>query len=32
VLPRVRAFVDYLAEALGGKPPWERSRPRRSDG
>lgn len=24
VLPRVRAFVDFLAEELGGTPPWER--------
>ena len=21
--PRVRAFVDFLAESLGDKPPWE---------
>ncbi|HEX7080417.1 MAG TPA: LysR family transcriptional regulator [Gammaproteobacteria bacterium] len=24
VLPRVRAFVDYLAKELAGTPPWER--------
>ncbi|WP_426687888.1 LysR family transcriptional regulator [Rhodanobacter ginsengiterrae] len=24
VPPRVRAFVDFLAERLGGQPPWER--------
>jgi DNA-binding transcriptional LysR family regulator len=23
VPPRVRAFVDFLAERLGGHPPWE---------
>lgn len=26
VLPRVRAFVDLLVEALGRTPPWERTR------
>jgi DNA-binding transcriptional LysR family regulator len=24
VPPRVRAFVDFLAERLGDDPPWER--------
>lgn len=28
VLPRVRAFVDFLAKRLAGTPPWERSEER----
>jgi DNA-binding transcriptional LysR family regulator len=28
--PRVRAFVDFLAEQLGEDPPWERNAPARS--
>jgi DNA-binding transcriptional LysR family regulator len=27
VLPRARAFVDFLAERFGRTPPWERKRP-----
>ena len=30
MLPRVRAFVDFLAERFGGTPPWERHRGRQA--
>jgi hypothetical protein len=28
VPPRVRAFVEFLAQRLGGVPPWEREHAR----